>query len=116
MTDIREKVARAICELDALGLKPDAPQVYRDPVTGEPGLRPAWMEHIAQADAALLACGYAEMRKALEKAEQSLLLAKELLERGGHMNAARDCSEDASAARSILARTGEKQNALLTSD
>lgn len=59
MTDIREKVARAICEsemgLEMLDAMPNtAPRYY------------------SAADAALLACGYAEMRKALADATDLL--------------------------------------------
>ncbi len=55
MTDMRERVARAICEsemgLEMLDAMPNtAPRYY------------------SAADAAILACGYAEMRKALKYA------------------------------------------------
>ena len=97
MTDIREKVARAICEsemgLEMLDAMPNtAPRYY------------------SAADAALLACGYAEMRKALINLRQRTMsdgtpcfcgvgtLGPMTME---HYNWCRE-------ARSILERTGEK--------
>lgn len=84
MTDIREKVAKAI----HYGLGGDG-WAYTN--YGGDELKSKHDELTAAADAALLACGYAEMRKAMEA----------LIECHGD-------PEAIAAARSILERTGEK--------
>ena len=102
MTDVRERVARAICEsemgLEMLDAMPNtAPRYY------------------SAADAALKECGYAEMRKALEE-----LTTTCLAEFGEGENEPDNSSvfvgEDNDSitfgmlrrARSILERTGDK--------
>ena len=82
MTDMRERVARAICEQNLLST--------RQPTDAET-MNAYWPSFKREADAALLACGYAEMRKAMEA----------LIECHGD-------PEAIAAARSILERTGEK--------
>lgn len=86
MTDMRERVARAIWQAEQPGRNWEAFQSWNDAETAAENKRV-----FNHADAALLACGYAEMRKAMEA----------LIECHGD-------PEAIAAARSILERTGEK--------
>lgn len=91
MTDIREKVARAILETDPTCDYDGCKKRVESGVLG-PSDRDWWENTLhAQADNAIRACGYAEMRKAMEA----------LIECHGD-------PEAIAAARSILERTGEK--------
>lgn len=92
MTDMRERVARAIAE-----------KLY---INGsDVNLTPECTEVIL-ADAALLACGYAEMRKALAKLERA---ASNINGRGATLGPQWvGLSAALVSARSILERTGEK--------
>jgi hypothetical protein len=89
MTDIREKVAKAI----HYGLGGDG-WAYTN--YGGDELKSKHDELAAAADAAILACGYAEMRKALED-----ILADVENQRPVYFH-------KREAARSILERTGDK--------
>lgn len=110
MTDIREKVARAILETDPTCDYDGCKKRVESGVLG-PSDRDWWENTLhAQADNALLACGYAEMRKALINLRQRTMsdgtpcfcgvetLGPMTME---HYNWCRE-------ARSILDRTGEK--------
>lgn len=116
MTDVRERVARAIWQAEQPGRNWEAFQSWNDAETAAENKRV-----FGHADAALLACGYAEMRKALE------LVVHEV---GWHGNGEKDseqfycehCDQTnenytmiahkpeciVAVARSILERTGEK--------
>lgn len=100
MTDIREKVARAILETDPTCDYDGCKKRVESGVLGKSD-RDWWENTLhAQADNALLACGYAEMRKALED-------VTELLD-ACHMDDAAKWEGALMAARSILERTRDK--------
>lgn len=110
MTDVRERVARAIWLAEQPGRNWEAFQSWNDAETAAENKRV-----FGHADAALLACGYAEMRKALEE-----LTTTCLAEFGEGENEPDNSSvfvgEDNESitfgmlrrARSILERTGDK--------
>ena len=99
MTDMRERVARAIH--DGLGGNGWAYTNY-----GGDEFSTKRDELISAADAALLACGYVEMRKALAKLERA---ASNVNGRGATPGPQWvGLSAALVSARSILERTGEK--------
>jgi hypothetical protein len=102
MTDMRERVARAILETDPTCDYDGCKKRVESGVFGQSD-RDWWENTLhGQADAALLACGYAEMRKALE---DIILAADSEAASGGEMFYAETVSGPIDAARSILERT-----------
>lgn len=101
MTDVRERVARAIWQAEQPGRNWEAFQSWNDAETAAENKRV-----FGHADAALLACGYAEMRQALEELHTASARVSRLGATVGpqwsYLTAA------VLSARSILERTGEK--------